>query len=84
MSKKTKNQFASMKEALATFDLKRVLEWLKKYNPSLYASFKKEKGEIQMATMCKMICNRTDMLGTDAHKKAVQWLANHDMKGRLF
>lgn len=57
---------------------------MKKYRIDLYGQFLKTNEIVQMATMCKMICNRTDMLNTEAHKKAVQWLKEHNMKGRLF
>ena len=83
MAKKEKIYIASMKEALETFDLKAFKKWVKKYNPSLYNSFSKSEETVQMATMCKMICNRTDMLNSEAHKKAVKWLKEHNMKGRI-
>lgn len=82
--KKASQYMKSMKEALENFDLKALLKWLQKYNPPQYRSFSKQSTEIQTATMCKMICNRTDLLNTDAHKKAVKWLKEHNMKGRLF
>ena len=84
MAKKQKNYYASMKEALETFDLKIYLKWLKVYNPVLFVCFIDEPKEVQMATMCKTICGRTDMLNTEAHKKALKWLSEHNMKGRLF
>ena len=74
----------SFKEALEKFDLSSVLKWLQKYNPPLYRTFSKQGKELQKATMCKMICNRTDMLNTEAHNKAITWLMKHDTKGRLF
>ena len=74
----------SMKQALENFDLKALKKWMQKYNAPLWRSFKNANETVQMATMCKMICNRTDMLNTEAHKKAVKWLKEHDMKGRLF
>jgi len=82
--KKAHQYMKSMKEALENFDLKALLKWVQKYNPPFYRSFSKETKEVQTATMCKMICNRTDLLATEAHKKAVRWLRDHDMKGRLF
>ena len=84
MANKQTKYFASMKEALETFDLKAVKKWMKKYNFALCKSFSKSSDIVQMATMCKMICNRTDLLGTEAHKKAVAWLREHNMKGRIF
>lgn len=74
----------AMKEALLKFDLEAFKKWVKKYNKPLWAQFSLAVEEVQMATMCKCICNRTDMLATEAHKKAVQWLKEHNMKGRLF
>lgn len=84
MPKKEKKYVSSMKEALETFDLKIFKQWVKKYNPLIWKVFKSADETVQMATMCKCICNRTDMLATDAHRKAVVWLKDHDMKGRLF
>ena len=78
-----KNYYASMKEALSTFDLKKLKKWMKKSQPLLYKQFERAGEIVQMATMCKMICNRTDMFDTDAHKKAVQWLKEHNMKGEI-
>lgn len=72
-----------MKEALSTFDLKKLKRWMKKSQPLLYKQFERSGEIVQMATMCKMICNRTDMFDTDAHKKAVQWLKEHNMKGEI-
>lgn len=83
-NKQVKKYASTMEEALEKFDLKELKRWMNKYNHGLYLSFKDANEIVQMATMCKMICNRTDMLNTEAHKKAVQWLKEHDMKGRLF
>jgi len=74
----------SLKEALEIFDLKALIAWVKKYNKPMYESFSKAPEEVQMATMCRMIWNRTDMLNTEAHKKACKWLQEHDMKGRIW
>ena len=57
---------------------------MQKYNAPLWRSFKDAPDIVQMASMCKMICNRPDMLNSEAHKKAVQWLKEYNMKGRLF
>ena len=84
MAKSYTKYFASMKEALEAFDLKNFIKWVKKYNPSLYKSFSKATEEVQMATMCKMICNRTDLLNSEAHKKAVTWLREHNMRGQIW
>lgn len=83
-NKKLKEYVSSMKDALETFDLDKLREWLKAHRPDLYSSFVNSSETVQMATMCKMICNRTDMLGTDVHRKALSWLANHNMSGRMF
>ncbi len=83
-TKQLKKYVSTMREALETFDLKEVKKWMNKYNHGLYLSFKDANEIVQMATMCKMICNRTDMLNTEAHKKAVKWLTEHNMSGRLF
>ena len=64
--------------------IERSKKWMQKYNSPLWRSFKNASDIVQMATLCKMICNRTDMLNTEAHKKAVQWLKEHNMKGSLF
>lgn len=74
----------AMREALMKFDLRAFKEWVKKYNPPLWSAFKKASGEIQMGTMCKCICNRTDMLNTEAHKKARAWLLEHNWSRRIF
>lgn len=82
--KKLKEYVSSLKEALETFDLNKLREWLKAHNPGLYSTFVNSSETVQMATMCKMICNRTDMLLSKAHQKAVQWLSEHNMSGRMF
>lgn len=71
-------------EALRSFDLKILRKWMEQYNKPLYKQFAKANEEVQMATMCKMIYNRTDLLSHECHKKAVQWLKEHNMRGRLF
>ena len=74
----------SMKRVLLKFDLNALKKWMLKYRSDLYVQFNKASDLVQMATMCKMICNRTDMLATEAHKKAVKWLHEHNMSGRIF
>lgn len=74
----------SMVEALSKFDLKTFKKWVAKYNKPVWTQFQKANETVQMATMCKCICNRTDMLATEAHKKAVRWLKEHNMKGSIF
>ena len=85
MAKKEKKYTKSIKDALSEFDLNKFKKWAKKnYSPAFFRSFCSASEEVQMATMCKCICNRTDMLGTEAHIKAVNWLKEHNMKGRIF
>ena len=74
----------NMKDVLIKFDLKALKRWMKKYRIDLYNVLIKADEKLQMATMCKMICNRTDMLNTEAHKKAVIWLKENNMRGQLF
>ena len=82
--KKVMTYYGGIKQALEKFDLFMFRSILQKHNLVLYKQFIKSNEEVQMGTMCKMICDRTDMLGTEAHKKAVKWLKEHNMKGRLF
>lgn len=74
----------SMKEVLEKFDLDALKKWMKKYRIDLYSRFPRANEIVQMATMCKMICYRTDMLNSEAHKKAVKWLKEHNMRGQIF
>ena len=73
-----------LRKALEKFELEEFKKWMKKFDFPLWKSFQLQDEITQMATMCKVICNRYDMLGTEAHKKAIRWLKEHDMKGRLF
>ena len=87
MAKKTKKQSeytASLGEALSKFNLKVLDQWLKKHNPTLYRSFSKANEEVRMGAMCKMICNRTDLFNTEARKKAIEWLKEHNMRGGIY
>lgn len=88
MSKKGNKKSAkfpqSWNEALSIFDLKIYKQWLKKNHRALWVGFESYSEECQMAIMCQTICNRTDMLSTETHKKALAWLKEHNMKGRLF
>ena len=84
MSKKLRTYVKSMKDALMKFDLKELKNWVRKFNPALYKQFSSANETVQMATMCKMICNRTDMLNTEAHKKAREWLKEHNMRGQIW
>jgi len=83
-TKKAGKYCSSMKDALESFNLPTFKAWVRKYNPALWKEFKKASEEVQMATMCKMICNRTDLLATEAHKQAVRWLKDHNMRGMIF
>ena len=74
----------SMRKVLLKFDLKALMKWMKKYRVDLYAEMLKHDEKIQFATMCKMICNRNDMLESDAHKKARKWLKENNMGGLFF
>ena len=82
--KKAMTMQESMREALSKFDLKTFKKWVEKYNPPLWKSFKEQSEECQMMTMCRQICNRTDMFNTPAHIKATKWLSQHNTKGRMF
>ena len=84
MTKTLKKYVSSLREALEAFDIKVFKKWVKKYNPALYKSFSKASEEVQMATICKCICNRTDMLNTEVHRKAVVWLRDHNMRGQIW
>lgn len=84
MAKKTKKEDLSIRNVLGTFDLKKFESWLFKEKPLIWRIFHKANEEVKMGTMCKMICDRTDMLSTEAHKKAVKWLKDHNMKGKLW
>ena len=77
-------ELQSERSALEKFSLTAFVKWLLNYNFSLYQRFIKFDKETQMGIMCKAICDRTDMLNSEAHKKALNWLKEHNMKGRLF
>ena len=76
--------YHSMKEALEKFDLKALKSWMRANNNPIYQDFKLKPEEVQMGIMCNMICNRTDMLNSEAYKKALKWLTEHNMRGMLF
>ena len=85
VQKEAKTSQEKLAEALINFDFKAFKKWVEKHNVSLWKMFKIQPEKTQMATMCKMICNRTDMLATEAHRKATNWLIkNGYMKGQLF
>lgn len=85
MAKKEKKVPQKFGEVLKTFDLKVFQSWKKKYDPVGWEYLRTLTPETQMLIMCKLICSRTDMLATDAHRKAILWLKEHKMNdGRLF
>ena len=88
MAKKDQKKARTFQETLVVtlekFDLKAFKKWVEKYNKPLWKQLCKQNEECQMMTLCKCICNRTDMLNTEAHKKAVLWLKEHNTKGRMF
>lgn len=73
-----------LKQALEKFSLNSFRTWIKRFDKGLWNSFKNASEATQKATMCKCICNRTDMLGSEAHKKARQWLKEHNTKGQIW
>ena len=73
-----------LKKALEKFDLTAFKAWMKRFDKGLWNSFQNSNATIQMATMCKCIFNRPDMLNTKAHKKAREWLREHNMRGQIF
>lgn len=73
-----------LKKALEKFDLNAFRSWMKRFDKGLWNSFKNSDNTIQMATMCKCIFNRSDMLNTKAHKKAREWLREHNMRGQIW
>ena len=88
MAKKEKNKgldfSKNMKDVLIEFDLKALKRWMKKYRIDLYNVLIKADEKLQMATMCRMIINRNDMLATEAYKKARLWLKENNMRGGIF
>lgn len=74
----------ALREALGKFDLKALERWMKRYNLPLYKSFIGMDEDARMASMCKLIANRTDMLATEANRKAARWMAEHRMGAKVF
>ena len=74
----------NMKDVLVEFDLKALKRWMKKYRIDLYNVLIKADEKLQMATMCRMIINRNDMLATEAYKKARLWLKDNNMGGQIW
>lgn len=83
MDKKTKI-VSEEKEALQSFDVDVYAKWLNKYNKPMYKSYMTQNKATRIMCMCKRICDRTDMFNTEAHKKAVKWLKEHNTKGKIF
>lgn len=83
--KEAKTFQEKLKDALLKFDLKAFKKWVETYNKPLWKQFKTQPEKTQMATMCKQICSRTDMLGSDACKKAREWLTKNGYnRGQLW
>ena len=74
----------NMRDVLVEFDLKALKRWMKKYRIDLYNVLIKADEKLQMATLCRMIINRNDMLATEAYKKARLWLKDNHMGGQIF
>lgn len=79
-----KAELQSERSALEKFDLTAFKKYLLKYRYSLFVRFIKFDKATQMGIMCKAIFDRTDMLNTEAHKKAREWLKENNMRGGLF
>ena len=73
-----------LRKALEKFDINAFKACMKRFDKGLWNSFKNSNNTIQMATMCKCIFNRSDMLKTEAHKKAREWLKEHNMRGQIW
>ena len=84
MAKKQIKEYTSMKEVLETFDLKIFKKWVQKNDPLLWNDFEDYNAKVQKAIMARMICNRTDMLGTEVYRKAVQYLKNTNLGGKIW
>lgn len=84
MAKRSTKKETNLVKILEKFDLDSFQEWLKDFNKPLWKVFQKENRATRMMCMCKHIINRTDMLGTEAHKKAVAWLKKHNTRGGIF
>ena len=81
---KTKKNYTSLKEVLEEFDVKVLMEWLKKNKPMTYEAFKKFSKVDRVTHMSIMIIDRTDMLGTEAYLKAVRHISANAPDGRVF
>ena len=87
MAKSTRKPLSrdeQLKQALLSFELKKLKSWLIKYNKPLWKQFNEASERVQIATMCKMIYNRTDLLNSEAHKKACEWLKKNNMRGQIW
>lgn len=72
--------YSELKKALEKFDVKELEKFLKKFNHPLYLQFHKAPKKVKMATLCKMITARTDMLGSEQYKQACKWLKDNNMQ----
>lgn len=81
--KKVVSELQAQRSYLEKFDLNAFKKYLRKYRFPLWLTFRNLSEYDQMAVMCKQICSRTDMLDTEAYRKAVQWLHQHNMGGRI-
>ena len=73
-----------LKEALSTFNLRIFKKWVKENDPLFWKTFAKYDAKTQKAIMARMICNRTDLLGTESHKKALRYLQENNTRGGIF
>ena len=77
-------ELQSMRSHLEKFDLNAFKKWLRRYNLMLWTNLIKQDHTTQMSIMCRTILNRKDMFNTEAYKKAVAWLKEHNTKGGIF
>lgn len=84
INKKGLSKDEQLRQALAKFDLRAFERWMKKFNPTWYKTFSSFSEDVRMATMCRQITKRYDMLATEANRKAARWMADHRMNARMF
>lgn len=70
---------ANLKDVLLDFDIEGFKVWYKANRKFAWKGFESMPEEYQIATMCRVITNRTDMISTSAYRKAVEWLKDHKM-----
>lgn len=83
INKKGLSKDEQLRQALAKFDLKAFERWMKKFCPTWYKVFSSLEEDVRMATMCRQITRRSDMLATEANTKAIRWMAKHGEKGAM-